>query len=474
MTKHSHNTQNLSIKPLLAALGVAIIAALIRGGIYLAESQGLNWPSIISFANNAFIVISTLCAVLFLRWLIADAPFNILKRYTFAPLLKTFVSLLLIFAAILFLLNTLLGVNVFSLFTTSAVLTGIIALSMQDTFKNLFTGLWINMERIVAKGDWVKIGDKEGKVMDVTWRTTRLMTRENDYIFIPNRILADGILENYTFPSSIHTIIVPVSASYQDPPNKVKDLLLEVALHTSGVISEPSPIIFITGYGDFSVHYAVRACINDFRLAPNIYSDISTAIWYAFRRNNIEMPYPVRTIYHKKPEIQSDTDIVAVLKSIDFLSALDDNDISAVADYSRLELFGHNETIVMEGDEGHSCYYIKRGSVDISHKGGGHKEIHLTTLSAGALFGEMSLLTGEKRNATVTAKEDTICLVIDSGAFKKIFNENPQAASKLSELLAKRRAEHHVSRTKAALQPNAQKDDENNILAGIKRFFKID
>lgn len=458
---------------MITAFGFAVIAALLRGSVYLAESQELIWPTAISIAENAFIAVSTLSGMLFLRWLIADAPFNLLKRYTFAPLLKTFVSLLLTFGSILFLLHMLLGVNVLSLFTTSAVLTGIIALSMQDTFKNLFTGLWINMERIVAKGDWVRIADKEGKVMEVTWRTTRLQTRENDYIFIPNRLLADGILENYTFPTSLHIVEIKVSASYKDPPNKVKDMLLEVALHTNGVVEEPAPVVWITGYGDFSIHYTLRVWINDFKLAPDVYSDISTAIWYAFRRGHIEMPYPVRTIYHKKAETQPDTDIAGALRSIDFLGALDDKAIAAVADYSRLEVFGHNEAIVREGEEGRTCYYILSGSVDVMHRGGANKDTHLTTLAAGGLFGEMSLLTGEKRNATVLAKEDTTCLVIDSGAFKKIFNQNPQTADRLSELLAKRRAEHHDSKTKASTRPDALKDDENNILAGIKRFFKM-
>ena len=473
MTRHSQHSQKASIRPLLTAFGFAVIAGLIRAGIYLIEANNLALPLALNIANTAFIIVTTITTVLFLRWLIADAPFNLLKRYTFASLLKTFITLLLIFAAILFLLNSLLGVNVLSLFTTSAVLTGIIALSMQDTFKNLFTGLWINMERIVAKGDWVRIADKEGKVMEVTWRTTRIMTRENDYIFIPNRLLADGILENYTFPTPLHVIIVKVSASYKDPPNKVKDLLHEVALSTKGVVDDPEPVIFITGYGDFSIHYDLRACISDFKLAPYIYSDISTAVWYAFRRNNIEMPYPVRTIYHKKTEVQPDTDIAGVLRSIDFLNALDDSAITAVADYSRLEVFGHNEAVVREGEDGRTCYYIIRGSVDITHRGKTNKDTHIATLTNGGLFGEMSLLTGEKRNATVTAKEDTVCLVIDSGAFKRIFNENPQMASRLSELLARRRAEHLDSKAKAG-RPDALKDDENNILAGIKRFFKID
>lgn len=473
MTRHNQHQQRTSIKSLITAVCLALSAAVLHAGVQYAQPLGLDYPSVISAAHSAFVVLATLCAAFFLRWLIADAPFNFLKRYTFAPLLKTFVTLLLVFGSILFLLHRLLGINVLSLFTTSAVLTGIIAFSMQDTFKNLFTGLWINMERVVAKGDWVRFADKEGRVMDVTWRTTRLLTRENAFIFIPNRLLAEGVLENYTFPSVLNVVEIKVSASYKDPPNKVKDVLLDVALHVNGVVGEPGPVVWITGYGEFCVHYGLRVWINDFKAAPDVNSDLSSAVWYAFRRNNIEMPYPVRTVYYRKAEAQPGTDIVGVLKSIDFLAALDEAAIAAVADYSRLEVFGQGEAIVREGEEGHSCYYIISGSVEILHKGGAHMETRLTMLSAGDLFGEMSLLTGEKRNATAVAREDATCLVMQSDAFKKIFDENPEAAASLSELLAKRREEQDDFKNMAAQNAGARDEMKNNILAGIRRFFKI-
>ncbi|MBI5885727.1 MAG: mechanosensitive ion channel [Deltaproteobacteria bacterium] len=473
MTRYNQNQQRASLRPLITAVFLAALAAVLYAAIQYAQALGLDYPQAVSGGHSAFVVLVTLCAAFFLRWLIADAPFNLLRRYTFAPLLRTFVTLLLLFGSILFLLHRLLGLNILPLFTTSAVLTGIIALSMQDTFKNLFTGLWINMERVVAKGDWVRFGDKEGMVMDVTWRTTRLLTRENAFVFIPNRLLAEGVLENYTYPSPLNVVEIKVSASYKDPPNKVKDVLLGVASHVKGVAEEPAPVVWITGYGEFCIHYDLRVWINDFKRAPDVNSDLSSAIWYAFRRSNIEMPYPARTVYYRKAEAQPGTDICGVLKSIDFLGALDEGAIAAVADYSRLEVFGQGEAIVREGEDGRSCYYIISGSVEILHKGGGHRETRLTVLVAGDLFGEMSLLTGEKRNATALAKEDTTCLVMESDAFKKIFDENPDVAASLSELLARRRHEQDDLKTMGAQGPGARDELKNSILAGIRRFFKI-
>lgn len=470
----NHHIQNASIKSIATALIFAVIAGMLRAGIYFTGPDALNMPQAVSIGEKAFLVSTTLSAVFFLRWLIADAPFNLLRRYTFAPLLKTFVSVLLTFGGLLFLLHSLLGLNIVPLFTTSAVITGIIVFSMQDTIKNLFTGLWINMERIVAKGDWVRVADKEGQVMDVTWRTTRLLTRENDYIFLPNRLLADGVLENYTFPNPLHIVDLNVSASYNDPPNKVKDVLIEMAAHAHGIAAEPEPVVWVTGYGEFSVHYRLRVWINDFRLAPDVQSDLAASVWYAFRRSRITMPYPVRAVHHMRPDTHAPgTDIMATLKSIDFLGALDDTALQRVADYSSIEVFGHGEAIVREGTEGRTCYYILSGDVDILHRGQEAKETLIAALKAGGLFGEMSLLTGERRNATALAKEDTTCLVIESGAFKRIFNENPQAAARLSELLASRRAAHHEIKTRTKSKPEARQEDESRILAGIRKFFNL-
>ncbi|MBI5598222.1 MAG: mechanosensitive ion channel [Deltaproteobacteria bacterium] len=473
MNKHHHN-QGTPLKPLLTALALAVMAAALRAFLYIAEREGLDWPQAVSIADKAYTVFSTFGVVFLLRWLVADAPFNLLRRYTFAPLLRTFITLLFFFGALLFLLHRLLDINVLPLFTTSAVLTGIIALSLQDTIKNLFTGLWINMERVAAKGDWVKVADREGQVMDVTWRTTRLLTRENDYIFLPNRMLADGALENYTFPTPFHIVDINVTAGYDDPPNKVKDVLVEVASHTHGVVAEPAPVVWATGYGDSAIHYRLRVWINDYAIAPDVQSGLVSAIWYAFRRSHIEIPYPSRTIHYRRAGGRPEgVDILASLRSIDFLRALGDAELERVADYARIEVFGHGEAIVREGEEGRTCYYIIAGDVDILHRGHGPKGVLLTTLAAGGFFGEMSLLTGEKRNATAVAAKDTTCLVMESGAFRRIFNENSAVAERLSELLARRRAEHHEFKSKVKSRAEAQKEDEHNILAGIRRFFNI-
>ncbi|MBI5810652.1 MAG: mechanosensitive ion channel, partial [Deltaproteobacteria bacterium] len=413
--------------------------------------------------------------VLFLlKWLIVDASFSLMHRHTAAPMMRTFVTILLYFGAGLFLLNKLLGINIFALFTTSAVLTGIIALSLQETMKNLFTGVWINTERIVGKGDWVKIGDREGEIMEVTWRTTLMRTREMDYITIPNRLLAERVLENYTHPLPLHMVVVDVGAGHDDPPDRVRDVLLEVAAACPQVLRDPKPDVLVLNFGESSVNYRLRAWINDYGAAPLVKSELTRRMWYALRRNHITIPYPVRTVYNRpyKGGHAGDS-VMAALNAIPFLGILKEDELLKVAAASKIEVFGEGETIVRQGDLGDSFYLIQSGGAYVFVKDALGRDRFITGFKAGGFFGEMSLLTGEPRKATVVAKEDTVCIVVGGRAFHSIFRENPELSETISSLMAKRTAELEEVKGRDASKEDAEHGIQKDILRKIKYFFKI-
>lgn len=266
------------LKPLFTSLVLYSIAGIFKAAIIIVKANALHLPQLIYIGEKSFTLFFTLGTIILMRWLIADAPFSMLRRYTIAPLLKSIITFLIYFGAALVLLNRLFGINLTPLLTTSAVLTGILALSLQEILKNFFTGLWINTERVVAKGDWVKIANIEGEVLEVTWNTTRLITRRNDLIYIPNRLLIEGPTENYTYPSPLHAVEADIGASYFDPPNKVKNVLIDLAKDLPHVTTEPKPEAWITNYSDFSINYRLRAWVNDFRLVPYVKTEINSRI----------------------------------------------------------------------------------------------------------------------------------------------------------------------------------------------------
>lgn len=454
-----------------------MIAGAIKTGIILATANGIDIPWLISIGEKAFVLFSTLGTVVLLRWLIVYAPFNLFRRHTVAPLVKSVITLLVYFGAAMVLLHRLFGIDLTPLLTTSAVVTGIVALSLQETLKNLFTGLWINTERVVEKGDWIRIADKEGQVMEVTWSTTKLLTRENDYIYLPNRLLAEGALENYTYPMPFHVVEVDIDAGYHEPPNKVKGILIDIARNTSLIMTLPEPDVWVTGFTEFSIRYRLRVWVDDFRSVPLVKSKINTKIWYAFRRNNIEIPFPVRVTYTRAEEKVSDADLIIYsLENMELLSSLSEDEIRRVAAFSKLETFGVGEVIVRQGDVGNACCLIQSGSVDVLLKDSGGEERFIATLRPGEFFGEMSLLTGERRKATVKAKEDTTCIVLTYKAFQGVLIENPNLAGKLSELLVKRSGELEEIKSRAASEReknDAETAARKRMIDRIRQFFKM-
>ncbi len=465
-------------RPLYIALLLYLIAGGLEAGLIFARSSEIISVDLAATGKKVVILFSTLSTVILLRWIIVDTPFNFLRKYTVAPLLKSILSLLIYFVAAMTLLNKIFGINIKPLLTTSAVLTGVLALSLQETLKNLFTGLWINTERVVAKGDWIKIADKEGQVLDVTWRTTRLLTRTNNCIYLPNRMLAEGVLENCSHPTPLHVVEVMVAAGYHDPPNKVKEILLDMAKETTSVLKKPEPEVLIAEFGDYSINYRLRTWIDvSHSFFPNVRNELYGKIWYGFKRNNIELPFPVRTIHHREEEkAPSGEMILASLKDIDFLRPLSDEELKRVASSSRIDIFGKCETIVRQGEAGDTCYFIQSGSVDVMLADSTGRENYITTLRKGEFFGEMSLLAGEPRTATVVAREDCKCIVVSSQAFHTIFTDNPDLAESLSELLVRRSGELEEIRNRAVSEmekAEAETAARHKIRNKIRKFFKM-
>lgn len=464
------HAQKMSFKAFFASMVFFVLAAAIWGASLALGGEGGHAP----YLNKAFTLLATAGAVFLLRWFLVDIPQRLLKRYTIAPLIRTIVSLVLFFGAVMFLLSRIFGIDLLPLLTTSAVITGIVALSLQDTFKNLFTGFWINTERIVAKGDWVRVDGREGIVIEVTWRMTHIMTRENDVIHLPNRLVADGVLENYTYPSKLHVVEVRVGAGFNDPPNKVREALLAVAKDLKSVLSNPAPEVWVLEYKDYYINYCLRVWISDFRDAPDVMTDLNTRIWYAFKRGMVEIPFPVHTIHMRPPHgPERAGHVMNALRGIEFLGLLNEDELKDVAASAGVEDFGRGETIMRQGDTGRTCYFLESGAVEVFYGTDSGADEFVATLGPGDFFGEMSLLAGEPRSATVVAKEDCRCIVIGSDAFIRIFKENPGIAERLSEVLARRTTELNAARLRGAYRAVSEKEAQRNILNEIKRFFKI-
>lgn len=186
--------------------------------------------------------------------------------------------------------------DVTPLVATSAVTSLVLGLALQPILSNFFAGLVVSVERPFRINDWVRVGEHEGRVVAITWRTTHLRTRDNDNLVIPNGKLADERVLNFYYPHPLHMERIQVGADYRVPPYRVRRALLEAVTGISGALDKPSPDVYVLSFGENAILYELRVWTEDMVQAPRIASDIRARIWEELKKAGITIPLPIRTL----------------------------------------------------------------------------------------------------------------------------------------------------------------------------------
>lgn len=350
------------------------------------------------------------------------------------------VSLILVGAAMV--IAGVWNQNLGALLATLGVGSLVVGLALQDTLGNLFSGISLLFERPFATGDWIGIGHLHGRVTHINWRAVHIVTREKDLHVVPNLVLGKEVINNYSRPNKAHGVFLEVGFSYDDPPNKCKRMLREICEDVPEIL--PYGISVRTlGYQDFLINYQIRFFIEDYLRQPEIEDDFMSRVWYAARRKGITIPFPIRTVHNfalqQRPVVDRPAEIRAALKRVPLFDDLGAEELVTLGDRASILDFAAGDAIVRQNDPGDSMYVIERGTVTVKHQVGTRASQALAELSEGACFGEMSLLTGEPRSATVVAKTDTLAILIQKSALSAILEARPELAQTFAQVVEERR-----------------------------------
>jgi len=217
----------------------------------------------------------------------------------FANITKLFILLI----GLLIILNSL-GVSITPLITTLGIGGLAIALALQDTLTNLFTGFQIILSKQIKAGDYIKLqSGEEGFVVDITWRNTCIREFSNNIIIIPNSKLASSIITNYNLPSSDLSVVIPVCVSYDSDLEKVEKIVIDVgkeAMKITGMIENFEPLVRFNSLGENGVNFNVILKTKDFSLQYILRHEFIKRLYKKFKEKGIVVPYPSRNIYIKK------------------------------------------------------------------------------------------------------------------------------------------------------------------------------
>ncbi len=398
------------------------------------------------------------------------------RRAHFSTVGKDLLMLLLFAVVAMLVLVEEVHVDPTPLLASSAVIGVVLGFALQETLGNVFSGLTLQLGKPFAPGDWVRTSHFVGRVQGISWRSTAVITRANERLEIPNSLIAKDVVVNYS--NGIVADEISIGLSYDAPPNYVREVIAETLRGVPGVLQSPSPDIYTWDYGDYSVRYRVKYWMADYAESERVHDTVTTALWYALRRKSIEIPYPVRTLRNgRKPVISAgaqafERELMDELRQVDFLRDLHDEELQLLLPGVTLLKFGTGEIIVREGDEGDSLYMIRSGEVEVVASANGMREVHIRDLRRPAFFGEMALMTGEPRNATVRARTDAELLELSRDGFTQLFKSHPETAARMGETIALRMTERRESLAAASHRDNAR-THASWLLAKISAVFNL-
>ncbi len=396
-------------------------------------------------------------------------------------LLRDALRLVIIVLALVLILVEVFDVNAVAVGGSAAVITVVLGLALQNILGDLFSGVVLQFERPFRQGDWVEIDDHEGEVVELNWRAIRLKTRQHVGVVIPNSVIAKAEIRNFNLATPSAAIDLYVRTEYKEPPNRVKGAIMEGILMCGDALRQPPPRVLTHEYGSSAIIYRLRFWVKDYQKMQRTADEVLTNIWYVFKRYNITIPWPIRNVYMRQEEtltIEETADsITDLLRQVDIFTPLTRQQLESLSEGLVPKFFGRGEVLVKQGDEGESFYVIEQGRVEVllaSEEGG--VEASVAVLGPRDFFGEMSLLAGDRRTATVKAIEDVRIVIIDKEAFARIILEHPEVAAEMAAIYYQRTQELTETRERATEESGTPEESESGdrvLLRRIQRFFGL-
>ena len=371
---------------------------------------------------------------------------------------------------------------------TSAVLTAVIGLSFQDTLGNMMGGMALQLERTISVGDWIRIDNQEGMVKEIRWRHTAIETRNWDTIVVPNSAMMKShvtVLGRRSGQPRQHRQWVYFNVDFRYSPAEVIDLV-ETALSAepiANVATTPRANCVLMDFKESFCSYAVRYWLTDLALDDPTNSVVRTRIYFALKRANIPLSIPAHALFvteeEQQRQLRKHTEEIEsranALKSVEIFQALTDAERRSLAARLRIAPFVRGEAMTRQGAEAHWLYLITKGDAEVRVSVDGNLSEHVATLNAGDFFGEMGMMTGEPRSATVVALSDVECYRVDKDAFHDILRSRPEIAEDISQVLARRRVELDAARE--GLNEEAKRarmsQHQGALLQRIRSFFAL-
>ena len=362
-----------------------------------------------------------------------------------------------------------------SLLATSGVVAMIIGLAIQVNISNIFSGIVINIEQPFRIGDWINIDNKyKGKVVDITWRTTRILTPQGNILSFPNSYTSESPINNYCFPNQYIWVKIVIHVSPEYPPEKIEKICIDAVLSIDGLVKEKQPIVRFE-LSDWSADYIILFCIDDYENKYTFKSMVYKRIWTHLNRIGIEpaiMKQEIHMFKGQKDRGEVALSPMVVLQEIDIFRSFSEEIKKDLSLKMHRKHYQPEEPIIQQGDPGDSLFIIVEGSVSVRINID-NKQVEVDRMGANDFFGEMALLTGEPRTASIIAISDCVLYEITQSDISHLFTQYPEIIDILSKELTLRTLNQQKKKDQYH-EAYIDKDALNkSFFAKISNFFRL-
>jgi small-conductance mechanosensitive channel/CRP-like cAMP-binding protein len=434
---------------------------------------------------EAFTIINLVALAVF------DLGLPLLKVSLLSLTSDIIVGLAYLAAVVLVLLNS--GIHPAGVLGASAVVSAVLALSLQSTLGNILGGVALQLDGSIHVGDWIQLDNgRQGKVKEIRWRHTAVETRDWDTIIVPNAtLLAQNIiiLGKRTDAPVEHRMWVYFNIDFRYAPSLVIQTVTDALLASPipNVAAEPKPNCICYDLAkdtrDSFAYYAVRYWLTDLAVDDPTSSAVRARVYSALRRAGIPLARPATTIFHGPLDDEDDMAVarrhrekrVHALTSIPLFKGLTTSELDYLADHMRYAPFAAGELMTRQGAIAHWLYIVTTGTCDVRLETSHGPSKSIATVSAPGFFGEMGMMTGEPRANDIFAVTDVECYRVDKDGFQKVLLARPEIAEEMSHTLAARRVELMSAREDLdeAAKSSRQISEQQRIYRRIKDYFGL-
>ncbi len=360
------------------------------------------------------------------------------------------------------------------LVTTSGVAVAVVGFALRNVISDVFSGIALGVEHPYRIADWIETAQGcAGRVEELSWRATRLVTRDGVALVVPNGLIATHRLVNYGPAGSRYRAALRVPLDPALPPERAKRILLAGALDAGRDIPGLAPDVMLHEIADGAAVYLVRFHVPDYGREAQCRDAVAGAVLRALQHVGLDVAKPARDLrLERQGPAPARPRRAALLSRIELFRGFSAAERGDLEQLMRERVFRRGSAVVRQGEPGASLFILAEGALDVALERGDGAEALLGRLVPGDVFGEMSLLTGEPRSATVRAATDAVVFEVAKEHLDPILRRRPELAEGLAAMVADRHA-RNAERGRAPGAPEAAPAQRDDLLRRLKAFFQM-